>query len=170
MGTGKGRGPLRGGYIAVLAAVIATASPLSTWAQAGASREIAVLQGRQLVFGSLIPGFPEPVSVNDASRRAELVIEGSGTVEVRLMLPEHLASRKGGRIPLQFAPGDAAVLHPGSVEAVRFDPRQPLSISLDPDRGPTRILVGGTAHPSENQSGGTYTTAIAVTVLVHTSN
>ena len=155
----------RGGLTALLALVLCAGLPRAGWTQDGAPPEVVLLQGRQLAFGSLIPGVPERVSVSDAARRAELVIEGSGTVELMLLLPDELASGDGGRVPLRFAPGDAAVLGPGSVEAVGFDPNRPVRVSLDPERGPTRIFIGGTALASDTHIGGTYHATISVAVV-----
>jgi hypothetical protein len=155
----------RGGLTALLAFVLCAGLPHAGWTQAGAPPEVVLLQGRQLVFGSLIPGVPERVSVFDAARRAELVIEGSGTVELMLLLPDGLAGEGGGSVPLRFGPGDAAVLAPGSAEAVAFDPHRSVRVLLDPRRGPTRILIGGTALASDAQIGGSYRATISVAVV-----
>jgi hypothetical protein len=162
--TGR-RTHVRGGLSALLALVLCAGAPRAGFTQSGAPSEVVLLQGRQLLFGSLIPGVPERVSVSDAARRAELVIEGAGTVELMLLLPDELASAQGGRVPLRFGPGDAAVLAPGSVEAVAFDPNRPVTVTLDPERGPTRILIGGTALAGESHIGGTYHATISVAVV-----
>jgi len=155
----------RGGLTALLALVLCVALPRAGWTQEGAPPEVVLLQGRQLVFGSLIPGVPERVSVLDATRRAELVIEGSGTVELMLLLPDELAGGEGGRVPLRFGPGDAAVLRPGSADATAFDPHRPVTVTLHPERGPTRILIGGTALAGDSHVGGTYRATISVAVV-----
>ena len=154
----------RGG-LALLALALAAGLPRTVAAQAAASPEVVLLRGRQLVFGSLIPGVPERVSVGDAGRRAEVVIEGSGTVELMLLLPPELQSPDGGRIPLRFGLGDAAVLAPGSVEALPFDPHRAVTITLHPERGPTRILLGGTAVAGDGHLGGSYSATISVAIV-----
>lgn len=154
----------RGGIV-LLALALAAGLPGTIAAQAAAPPEVVLLRGRQLVFGSLIPGVPERVSVTDAGRRAELVIEGSGTVELMLLLPPELQSPEGGRIPLRFALGDAAVLGPGSVEASPFDPHRSVIVTLHPERGPTRILLGGTAVAGDGHLGGSYSATISVAIV-----
>jgi hypothetical protein len=131
-------------------------------APAGVSFDAVPLQG--LSFGALLPGVPEVVPVTDAARRAEIVLSGSGTFDVTLVLPEAMVSPTGARLPLRFGAADGAVLRNVSASLVPFDPLGTNRVRLDPMQGPARLLLGGTALPAREQTAGRYTTTIVVVV------
>jgi hypothetical protein len=120
------------------------------------------LQG--LAFGSLLPGVPEVVTVTDAARRAEIVLNGSGLFDVTLVLPDAMVSSTGARMPLRFGAGDGALLRNVSAAPAAFDPLGTNRLRLDGTQGPARLLLGGTALPSREQTAGRYTTTIVVVI------
>jgi hypothetical protein len=131
-------------------------------APAGVSFDAVPLQG--LSFGSLLPGVPEVVQVTDAARRAEIVLSGSGTFDVTLVRPDAMVSPTGARLPLRFSAGDGAVLRNVSAALGAFDPLGTNRLRLDSTQGPARLLLGGTALPSREQTAGRYTTTIVVVI------
>jgi hypothetical protein len=128
----------------------------------GRSQSIVPVRG--LEFGLLLPGAAETVSIQDAWRRGEVRIEGSGTVEIRLVLPAGLTSSTGGDVPLLFQGGDAAVYYPKSGKLTVFDPRQPLRINIPPGHGMVTLYLGGTAAPAPEQAAELYSAAFVVVV------
>lgn len=133
-------------------------------APAPTSVEVTAVQG--LRFGPLLPGVPESVSVMDAARRAEIILTGTGTVELAVLLPRAMTSLVGGEIPLRFGAADAAVLRNASTAPVPMNPSGSLRVQLQGDGAPTRLLLGGTALPARDQPAGEYTTTV-VLMFVH---
>lgn len=133
-------------------------------APAPAQVEIVALQGLQ--FGPLLPGVPESISVNDAARRAEIVLSGQGTVDLTIVLPRALTAPGGLQIPLRFGSADGAVLRNASVAPVAINPMGTVRVQLQGDGAPTHLLLGGTALPARDQAAGEYTTTV-VLMIVH---
>lgn len=128
------------------------------------SVEVVAVQGLQ--FGPLLPGVPESISVTDAARRAEIILTGTGTVELAVLLPRAMNSSTGRQIPLRFGAADAAILRNASTAPVPMNPTGTLRVQLQGDGAPTRLLLGGTALPAPDQPAGDYTTTV-VLVFVH---
>lgn len=146
----------------IAAALLAGAADAGAQSPAPGAIEAAPVQG--LSFGSLLPGIPEVISVADAARRGEVVLSGSGTLDVHLLLPAALVSPGGASIPLRFGPRDAALLANASLAPVARDPAQGIRVTLTPEQGAVRLLLGGTALPAPDQRPGTYTTTIVLVV------
>lgn len=147
--------------LCALAGVLATA-PLA--AQAGEGAPVVAVATQGLSFGPLIPGVPEAVSVRDAARRAEVVLEGQGTVDVMLVLPRALVSSGGGTIPLRFGAEDGALVATASGEPMLLDPHFSTRVRLTGGPAPARLLLGGTAVPAREQPAGQYSTTIVVII------
>lgn len=128
------------------------------------SVEVTAVQG--LRFGPLLPGVPESISVTDGARRAEIILTGTGTVELAVLLPRAMTSPSGGQIPLRFGALDAAVLRNASTAPLPMNPTGTLRVHLQGDGAPTRLLLGGTALPAPDQAAGDYTTTV-VLLFVH---
>lgn len=133
-------------------------------AQAPASSVEAVpVQG--LSFGPLLPGVAETVRVADAARRAEVILDGSGMVDVTLVLPTALVSPSGARIPLRFGARDAAILRNASSAFIPMNPLETARVRLhDGTPGPARVVLGGTALPAADQPAGSYQATVTVIV------
>lgn len=125
---------------------------------------VAAVPVQGLSFGALIPGVPEVVSVDDAARRAEIALEGKGSVDVLLVLPRALASRAGGSIPLHFAANDAALATAGSERIAPMDPLRSMRLNLAGGSAPPRLLLGGTATAGRAQPAGEYSATIVVII------
>jgi hypothetical protein len=125
--------------------------------------EAVPVQG--LLFGPMLPGIPEQIAVGDAARRAEILLTGSGVLDVSIQLPRAMTAPGGATIPLRFGPHDAAVLYSASSAPVPVNPLELIRVRLDPAAGPTRLLLGGTALPAANQQAGTYTTTLVLLVV-----
>lgn len=120
---------------------------------------------RNLTFGSLLPGVPEPVSPAD-SRSGLFLIFGLPRAEVRInfSLPAALIGAGGQNLPLQFGPTDGGFAPTSSgASIVVFDPRVPLVTRLS-NIGRLYVRLGGTALPSGQQGAGNYSATITITV------
>lgn len=133
-------------------------------APAPTSVEVSAVQG--LRFGPLLPGVPESISVTDAARRAEIILTGTGTVELAVLLPRAMTSPGGRQIPLRFGAADASILRNASTAPVPINPSGTMRLHLQGDGAPTRLLLGGTALPAPDQPAGEYTTTV-VLMFVH---
>lgn len=138
---------------------------VGTPGQGAAQEGVSVVAVRGLEFGPIIPGAPESIRVDDAARRAEVMIGGTGAVDVVIILPDAMTSPQGRRIPLRFDERDGAVLANASLRPVPFNPRLPVRVQLTPTTGPTRLLLGGTAVPANDQQAGAYSTTITVMLV-----
>lgn len=130
-----------------------------------AAQPAAVVEPVQgLLFQSLGPG-GEHIPVRDASRRAEWLVRGEGSVDLHLVLPEILENLEGTcDIALDFAGGDLAYILPGSQELVFADPAQPLSVRLPGNDLPVRVILGGTARSTGLELAGDYHASVALLV------
>ncbi len=134
------------------------------FAQAPASVGVDAVPVQGLSFGPLIPGVSEAVPVTDAGRRAEIVLNGHGTLDVTLVLPASMVSPTGARLPLLFTARDGALMRNVSASLLPFDPLNTTRVRLDASQGPARLLLGGTALPSREQTAGSYTATILVVI------
>ena len=158
------KAPARRGVLALRAGVVAAlAGALQVGTAAAQSANVAAVPAQGLTFGPLIPGVPEVVSVRDAARRAEVVLEGEGSADVLLVLPRALVSRTGGTIPLSFGTDDGALVAALSGGLTPLDPLRSTRVRLTPS-APLRLLLGGTATPSREQAAGEYSTTIVVII------
>lgn len=132
---------------------------------AGAARaQVTAVPQQDLSFGTVVPGVPAPVFVNDVARRAEWLLTGRGTVTVSFVLPTALQGPSGAMMPLLFADGDAGWQRTVGGGGARLeDPNTPFSINV-PNRQTIELLLGGTAQPTATQAAGTYTGTITVII------
>ena len=134
------------------------------YAQAPASAGVDAVPAQGLSFGPLIPGVPEAIAVTDAARRAEIVLNGNGSLDVTLVLPKAMVSPTGARLPLLFTARDGALMRNLSASLLPFDPLSTGRVRLDASQGPARLLLGGTALPTRGQPAGRYTATILVVI------
>lgn len=132
--------------------------------RASAQRTIEAVPVRGLSFGNLLPGVPETVAVDDAARRAEVVLDGRGAYDLTMLVPAALESAGGARIPLRFGTRDGGVIRSASAALVPFDPRQTTRVSVQQGQGPTRLVLGGTALPAADQPAGRYTATVVLVI------
>lgn len=148
---------------AVLLALAGGAGGGGAHAQASAQAVEAVpVQG--LSFGPLLPGVAETVRTSDAARRAEIILDGTGTFDVLMVLPDALVSAGGARIPLRFGARDGALMRNPSAPLLPFNPLEMGRVGIDGASGPARLLLGGTALPAPDQAAGTYQATVVVIV------
>jgi hypothetical protein len=148
---------------ALLLALAGGVSGGGAHAQAPAQAVEAVpVQG--LSFGRLLPGVAETVSTVDAARRAEIILSGTGSFDVLMVLPDALQSANGARIPLRFGTRDGALMRNPSAPLLPFNPLEMGRVRIDDSAGPARLLLGGTALPAPDQAAGTYQATVVVIV------
>ncbi len=157
--TARRRASALGGALFLIAAVLGM--PGSAPAQQGGAGASVV---KQLEFGTLLPGMPEVITVNDVLRRAEVVVGGTGAVDVRLILPTEMVSPTGARVPLYFGTADAAWSQGPSVTPTPFNPHEVKRVTLAPGRPDVRIYLGGTARVPADQLPGPYTATVTILV------
>lgn len=131
---------------------------------APASAQVAILPLRGLSFGVLRPGSAELVDAEDAGRRAELLLLGTGSVTITLRLPTEMVTPTGFRLPLQFKKGDAEVVTK-SGEDRSWDPNKPKDIKIKAGELGAMLYLGGMALPDAAQPPGQYRATITVQVM-----
>lgn len=144
----------------VLAAFLITLPVPAARAQ---SAGVSIISLQPLSFGVLIPGVPEHVDVTDVSRRAMLVLTGSGTVDITLVLPRSLTTPSGDEIPIRFGTTDAALLASPGGPVTLLNALQVNRVQITPDR-PVYIVIGGSVTATTVQRPGNYTAAVALVV------
>ena len=123
----------------------------------------AVTMVQPLQFGQLVPALTEQVTVGEAWRRGELRLEGSGNLEVRVVLPTQMVSSiTGATIPLAFALGDGGVLVDGTTQVTAFDPNQTVRVNFKKTVTGASLFLGGRATPAATQAAGGYSATIVV--------
>lgn len=125
--------------------------------------QAAVTSLQPLDFGQILPGLAERVDVSDTWRRAELRIDGSGSFEVKILVPDALVSPDGARIPLTFRNGDGLYVVK-TVQPVYFDPNVTQRFRIPPGQKDAMIYMGGTASTTADQRAGRYTATIVLVV------
>jgi hypothetical protein len=129
---------------------------------------LLVLALNDLSFGTVLPGVPATVRVNDAQHAGLFEIRGpaGASVRIELVMPAFLSNDAGSVVPLSFGPGDGFVSF-GRGDRPRglfFDPHLPVIGALGPD-GHLFVRIGGTALPGRPQAGGNYFGTIFMTVF-----
>jgi hypothetical protein len=163
--------PMRSVVLVVLLSAAASSAALAQRGRGGRGRRIQVSGQRDLSFGTVFPGVLNTVRPTDATRGARYRITGPGGSQVSLtfLLPPVLDRRGGGRggrrtLPIQFGPASAAYSRTGSLtDAIQFDPRLPITVTLD-NRGSGEVFLGGTVLPAPGQGAGNYSVNITLSV------
>jgi hypothetical protein len=151
----------RGWYL--LLALLLASWPIPAAAQA--PQAISIVPVQNLSFGLLLPGFQNPVSIADVSRRAVVALAGNGPVDIAVVLPTALETPAGDQIALRFSAGDAALLSAAGSTLSPLDPRQINRVQLG--NGSTLLFVlGGTAQTTAMTRPGHYTARVAI-ILNH---
>jgi len=124
---------------------------------------LTALAINDLRFGTVLPGVPTTVSVNDPHHAGQFEITGPANASVRvdLVLPAAMESEGGALMPISF--GHADGLATFGCHSLQFDPHAPVIASLGSD-GHLFIRLGGTAQPTLTQAGGSYSATISLTV------
>ena len=144
----------------VLAALLITFRVSAARAQAPG---VSVISLQPLSFGVLIPGVPEHVEVTDVTRRAMLVLSGSGSVDITFVLPGALTTRSGDEIPIRFGNADAAILASPGGPVTPLNALQINKVQVTSDH-PVYIVVGGSVTASTIQRPGSYNAAVVLVV------
>jgi|GEM_PF-3037393 len=158
------RGGARRAGLALLALSLLSAPTVPGAAAQEARALSSVHRLQDLHFGTLVPGTENAVSVQDVSRRAEVVLHGRGAVQLLIVLPSEMVSPEGARLPLRFGPADAAFVAGTAAQPQRFDPRAGAVVTLPP-AGEARLLLGGTAVVPFDQPAGQYSADLLVMVV-----
>ena len=128
----------------------------------GGAGATAVYAVQAMQFGLLVPSVAERVTIQQGWRRGEVRLEGTGNLEIRIVLPTQLQSGAGATIPLTFVDGDAGYQLDGSATVTPFDPNQIVRINLKKNVPGARLFLGGTATPAATQAAGSYSGTIVV--------
>ena len=131
-------------------------------------------------FGDVLQGVPVSVSnaSNDSSGVFRIVGAPGREVSIYLALPEYLAHTTGGqdRMVIAFNDTDGAwddtqpvLPQPESGTSTAFNPHQSQTLTLDAVGGNMAIFLGGTVRPSPDQTAGSYSGDIVMTVAYNGS-
>lgn len=150
----------RTGRHALLALILASWPSLVA---AQPKRTVSIVPVQSLSFGLLLPGLQEAVAVTDVSRRAVVALDGTGPVDVSLVLPSALETPTGDRIPLSFSTRDAALITTSGTSLSQLDPRQVNRVHLG-KAGAVLFILGGTAVTSATTRPGHYTARVGMLV------
>jgi hypothetical protein len=134
-------------------------------ASAQSTPTISVTGMRGLLFGTLIPGVPEPVAPTDVARAAWFDVRGepSSQLQLVLALPLALAHHSASQVPLRYGPAAAAYsITSSTADAIAFDPAIPFTVTL-PASGRVQVYLGATALPPVQATAGRYTAVITLT-------
>lgn len=129
-------------------------------------RPLTVTGTRNLAFGTVMPGVPEPVTRSDAVRSGEFRLRGerNSLIQFNFVLPASMAGPAGATLPLSFGATDAGFSPTESItNQVGFDPRAAATGRLS-NNGRGSIYLGGTANPGPAQRAGAYAATITLTV------
>lgn len=129
-----------------------------------AAAQLSIEPVRGLAFGQLTPGASEAISPNDAARRAELQIRGSGIFTLEAVLPNDLVSASGDLMPLQFSSGDGVIRWMRFGIQYGYDITSPTTVWLPSLAGGASIYIGGRADPTTTQPPGVYTESITLII------
>jgi len=128
-------------------------------------RPLSVAPRQDLAFGAVFPGVTNRITRTDALRTGQFQVTGAknSSVQVTFTLPP--AMMVGPRsVPLQFGSADGGVSTQATIgSATAFDPRVPLVATLS-QQGRLYLFLGGTALPSAQQTAGSYTAPVTVSV------
>lgn len=129
-----------------------------------ASGQVSVFPVQDLSFGTLRPGVAARVAPEDAQRRAEIEVLGSGRLVLTLGLPDALVSATGHRIPLSFSNQDAMLVFRASAKSHTFNPANPTNVNVKDSEGGLSFFLGGQASPAFDTPPGAYTAKIVLQV------
>lgn len=126
-------------------------------------------------FGDVLQGVPVHVSnaSNDSSGVFRIIGAPGREVSIYMALPEYLAHTTGGqdRMVIAFSETDGAwddaqgpLPQPESGTSTNFNPYQSQTLTLDAVGGNMAVFMGGTVRPSPDQTAGTYSGDIILTV------
>ena len=126
-------------------------------------------------FGDVLQGVPVSVSnaSNDSSGVFRIVGAPGREVSIFLALPDYLAHTTGGqdRMVIAFSDTDGAyddaqgpLPQPATGTSTAFNPHQTQTLTLDAVGGNMAVFLGGTVRPSVDQTAGSYSGDIVMTV------
>jgi len=176
------------GFLLILAVALIIGSPARVAAQDVAVGEatatiltaLTVTADSAIRFGDVLQGVPVSVSnaSNDSSGVFRIVGAPAREISIYLALPEYLSHTTGGqdRMVISFASTDGAwddaqiaLPQPESGTSTNFNPYQSQALTLDAVGGNMAIFMGGTVHPSVDQTAGAYSGDIVMTVAYNGS-
>jgi hypothetical protein len=176
------------GLLLIVAVALIVGSPARVAAQDVAVGEatatiltaLTVTADSAIRFGDVLQGVPVTVSnaSNDSSGVFRIVGAPGREVSIYLALPEYLSHTTGGqdRMVISFASTDGAwddsqgpLPAPEDGTSTAFNPYQSQTLTLDAVGGNMAIFMGGTVHPSVDQTAGSYSGDIVMTVAYNGS-
>ncbi len=134
------------------------------FAPVAASAQLSVFPVQDLAFGQLQAGISSTITVDDAARRAEFDIRGSGTYTLNVILPTQMVSSQGKLLPLSFNSTSGRYRWPRLGWNFNFDPATPTTVWIPFWETGVTVYLGGTASPGANQPPGLYTATITVQI------
>jgi len=176
------------GLLVLVAFAFIVGSPVQVVAQDVAVGEatatiltaLTVTADSAIRFGDVLQGVPVSVSnaSNDSSGVFRIVGAPAREISVYLALPEYLSHTTGGqdRMVISFADTDGAwddaqgpLPAPESGTSTTFNPYATQTLTLDAVGGNMALFLGGTVHPSVDQTAGAYSGDIVMTVAYNGS-
>jgi len=135
---------------------------------------LAALQvtGGTLAFGNVYQGVAKTIANNNASAGVFTITgEGLAVVSLYMQLPDYLQGPTNDRMVVAFSTTDASVDSTGNVAPATFgvgwaniNPHAFPAGTAIGGLGTTAIFLGGKVIPSVNQTAGSYTADIVLTV------
>ena len=129
--------------------------------------QIAVSPVRDLAFGPVIVGVPTSVGPDHPMRSGQFRVSAPALarVQVRFTLPDRLDGPAGATLPIAFANDDALQVGGGSGGGrATFNPKATRNLQIAD--GTAFVFIGGTVTPAGNQTQGTYTGTITLTINI----
>lgn len=152
------------GRVALIVAALAAGGAQAGLLQAQ-GRPLSASGTKNLTFGTLFPGVPQPILRTDAVNAGSFELRGRNRAEIRIdfTLPAALTGPAAATMPLSFGAGDGGHNTQNTIgTAQAFDPRAPLIAQLATN-GRLYVWLGGTALPTGTQRSGNYTASVTLT-------
>ena len=145
----------------VFAALLASAAPCSA--------QLVVQGVRDLDFGPVIRGIASSVPPSDPIRSGQFYFRtpAIGTnIRIQFTLPTQLNGPSGATLPISFGTTDAIAKGTAtSSVAATFNPNTPVTFQMVTRRD-ANVWLGGRVTPAANQTVGSYTNTVIITVTI----
>ncbi|MEO8200817.1 MAG: hypothetical protein ABI679_09880 [Gemmatimonadota bacterium] len=144
----------------VLGLMLGTAGALSA--------QLTVTGLRNLAFGSVIKGIPSSVTPSDPvkSGQFEFITPIGSNVRIQFTLPTRLNGPAGSKLTISFGTTDAIALGQGPTsQPVTFNPNTAQTFNIVSSNR-IWVFLGGRVTPTANQTTGSYTNTVTLTVTI----
>ncbi|HEX3273348.1 MAG TPA: hypothetical protein VHR43_00720 [Gemmatimonadales bacterium] len=132
-----------------------------------ARAQVSAVGLRDLAFGPVVQGVALQVLPSDPVKAGQLrVVAATGSmIRLQFDLPTKLVGPPNDVLKIRFGTTDGIAAQAGGTdEPVTFDPTRPQTFTMT--NTTLNILLGGTVTANSNQSGGSYSNTITLTVTV----